>query len=78
VAVTQHCRPQCIVGTQISDILDVTRTRLHDHAARVSASRLKPDAADAIFGIIPLAGFYSDLNLVELGPQLPFLCCLPV
>ena len=33
-------RPQCIIGTQISDILDVTRTRLPDHAARVSGSRL--------------------------------------
>ena len=33
-------RPQCIIGTQISDILDVTRTRLPDHAARGSASRL--------------------------------------
>ena len=32
--------PQCIIGTQISDILDVTRTRLPDHAARGSASRL--------------------------------------
>ena len=26
--------PQCIIGTQISDILDVTRTRLPEHAAR--------------------------------------------
>jgi hypothetical protein len=33
-------RPQCIIGTQISGILDVTRTRLHDHAARCSAPLL--------------------------------------
>jgi hypothetical protein len=33
-------RPQCIIGTQISDILDVTRTRLRDHATRCSASLL--------------------------------------
>lgn len=39
VAITQHCRPQRIIGTQMSNILDVTRTRLPDHAARVSASR---------------------------------------
>ena len=29
-------RPQCIVGTQISDILDITRTRLRDHATSLS------------------------------------------
>jgi hypothetical protein len=62
----EACWPQCIIGTQISDILDVTRTRLPDHAARgvgfavewahavyVVGRSIRPDIVSGQIDVIP-------------------------